>query len=257
MAPGVHRAAAVGFERAGDDYERGRPGYPRAAVERLAGELDLRPGQIALDLAAGTGKLTRALAATGAELVAVEPASGMRRALTASLPGLRILNGTAEAIPLEQSSVDAVVVGQAFHWFDAPAAAAEIERVLRPGGGLGVVWNSWDERVPWVRRVQHRVHEHAGHTPRQDSSRWEAELAASGRFGPVGRATFPNPVRGNVDLLRARVASVSYISALSDPARRRVLDEIGAIVAEDPTLAGQAEFEVPYTTTVIWCRARG
>jgi SAM-dependent methyltransferase len=256
VTPGVHRSAAVGFERAGDDYERGRPGYPKAAVACLAESLGLGPGRVALDLAAGTGKLTRALATTGAELVAVEPVAGMRRALEAALPSVRALKGTAEAIPLDDSSVDAVLVAQAFHWFDVPAAAAEIYRVLRPGGGLGVIWNSWDESVPWVERVQRVVHEHVGGAPQQLTSPWEAELAATGRFEPLQRAEFPNLVIDGVDVLRARVASVSYISALPEPERRRVLDKVSAIVESDPAVAGRDEFEMPYTTSVRWCRAR-
>jgi SAM-dependent methyltransferase len=256
VTPGVHRSAAVGFERAGADYECGRPGYPEVAVAWLAEKLGLAPGRVALDLAAGTGKLTRALAATGAELVAVEPVAGMRRALTAALPSVRVLEGTAEAIPLDGSSVDAVLVAQAFHWFNASAAAAEIHRVLRAGGGLGVIWNSWDESVPWVERVQRVVHEHVGGAPQQRSSPWEAELAETGRFEPLERAEFPNLVRGGVDVLRARVASVSYISALPEPERERVLDQVSAIVDADPAVAGRDEFEMPYTTSVRCGRAR-
>ena len=256
MTPGIHRSAAVGFERAGDDYERGRPGYPKGAVACLAEKLGLAPGRVALDLAAGTGKLTRALATTGAELVAVEPVAGMRRALESALPSVRVFEGTAEAIPLDGSSVDAVLVAQAFHWFDTSAASAEIHRVLRPGGGLGVIWNSWDERVPWVERVQRVVHEHVGGAPQQRSSRWEAELAATGRFEHLERAEFANLVIGGIDVLRARVASVSYISALPEPERQSVLDEVSAIVAADPAVAGRNEFEMPYTTSVRWCRAR-
>jgi SAM-dependent methyltransferase len=255
VTPRVHRLAAAGFERAGDDYERGRPGYPEGAVAHLSAELGLRPGRVALDLAAGTGKLTRALAGTGAELIAVEPVAGMRRALAASLPSLRTLEGTAEAIPLTDTSVDAVLVAQAFHWFQVSAAAAEIHRVLRPGGGLGVLWNSWDERVAWVARVQELLHRFVGAAPQQRSSRWEAELAATGLFGPIERAEFANVVVGGVDVLRARAASVSYISALPDAERARVLDEVAAIVADDPSLAGRDQFEMPYTTTVAWCRA--
>ena len=256
MSSGIHRSAAVGFDRAGEEYERGRPGYPEAAVTRLARELGLAPGRVALDLAAGTGKLTRALAVTGAELIAVEPVAGMRRALVASLPAaVRVLEGTAEAIPVASDSVDAVTVAQAFHWFDAPAAAAEMHRVLRPGGGLGVLWNAWDERVDWVARVQEIVHRHVGGAPQQRSSVWEAELAATGRFGPLDRARFPNVVVGDLDLLRDRVASVSYISALDRVQRERVLDEVSAAAAADPSVGGHERFEMPYTTTVTWCRA--
>jgi SAM-dependent methyltransferase len=259
MTPGVHRSAAVGFERAGEDYERGRPGYPPAAVARLADALGLRPGRVALDLAAGTGKLTRALAGTGVELIAVEPVTGMRRQLTASLPSMRALEGTAEAIPLPDASVDAVLVAQAFHWFDTPAAAAEIHRVLRPGGALGIIWNAWDESISWVARVQAILHEHVRGAPQQRSSVWAAELAATGRFGPLQRAQFANLVVGDADVLRARVASVSYISALEPEQREQVLRSVDEVVASDPTLGARVvageDFEMPYTTTVTWCRA--
>lgn len=251
----LHHAAAVGFERAGPEYERGRPGYPPAAVARLAEALSIGPGRTVLDLAAGTGKLTRALATTGAGLTAVEPVAGMRAELVRSLPDVRVLDGTAEAIPLPDGSEDAVLVGQAFHWFDVPAAAGEIRRVLGPGGGLGVIWNAWDESVPWVARVQALVHEHVGPAPQQRSSDWAAELDATGLFGPVTEETFPNLVRGGVDVLRAREGSVSYVSALPDDERERLLDAVAAVVAEDPATAGRDEFEMPYTTTVRWCRA--
>lgn len=260
MTPGVHRSAAVGFERAGEDYERGRPGYPPAAVNRLADALDLRPGRVALDLAAGTGKLTRALAGTGVELIAVEPVTGMRRQLTASMPSVRALEGTAEAIPLADASVDAVLVAQAFHWFDTAAAAAEIHRVLRPDGGLGIIWNSWDESIGWVARVQAILHEHVHDAPQQRSSVWAADLAAAGLFGPLQRAQFANLVVGDADVLQARVASVSYISALEPGPREQVLRSVDEVLASDPTLAARIaagdDFEMPYTTTITWCRAR-
>ena len=134
----VHPSAATGFARSVEAYERARPEYPPAAIAWLARELDLRPGRIVVDLAAGSGKLTRPLAALGCEVVAVEPVAEMRAAIG---PTARALEGTAEAIPLPDDSADAVTVGQAFHWFDGPKALAEIERVLRPGGALALVWN--------------------------------------------------------------------------------------------------------------------
>lgn len=119
-----------------------------------------------------------------------------------------------------------------------------------------MIWNFWDERVGWVRRVQALVHEHVEGAPQQASSAWATELAATGLFGPPERAQFPNVVVGDLELLRARVASVSYISALPAAQRERVLDAVGAVVAADPSLAGRDEFEMPYTTAVTWCRAR-
>ncbi|MDQ6835592.1 MAG: class I SAM-dependent methyltransferase [Actinomycetota bacterium] len=250
----IHRAAAVGFARAGADYEQGRPGYPPAAMARLAAELGLGPGRVVLDLAAGTGKLTRAVASTGAELVAVEPVADMRAQLQLSLPQASVLPGTAESIPLPAASVDAVVVGQAFHWFDAPAAAREIHRVLRPGGALAVTWNAWNESVRWVKRVQALVHEHVHGAPQQRTSRWPQELARTGLFSELGRETFGNPVHGDLDRLKAQVASVSYISALDPAGRGRVLEAVTQIVTEDPQTRGRATFDMPYMTTLTWWR---
>ncbi|MGB9184092.1 MAG: class I SAM-dependent methyltransferase [Solirubrobacteraceae bacterium] len=254
MSERIHTTAAAGFARAGADYERGRPGYPPAAVSHLARSVGVEPGARVLDLAAGTGKLTRALANSGAELIAVEPVAEMREQFERSLPGVRVLVGTAEHIPLPDSELDAVVVAQAFHWFDARAAAAEIHRVLRPGGGLGVIWNAWDEsKVPWVARVQALVHEHIGSAPQHATSHWPQELEATGLFTPLHQETFAHVVTGDLDNLLARVASVSYISALPDNSRAQVLDSIAEIVAHDPETAGRDQIAMPYTTHVVAC----
>src|SRR4051812_40459047 len=130
----MNETAAIGFALSAQAYEEGRPGYPPAALEPLK----LGAGMTVLDLAAGTGKLTRALAASEATVIAVEPVAEMRAALPESVTAL---DGTAETIPLEAGSVDLVTVAQAFHWFDGPAALAEIHRVLVPGGRLAVLWN--------------------------------------------------------------------------------------------------------------------
>ena len=135
----VHPSAATGFARSVEAYERARPEYPPEAIAWLARELDLRPGRTVVDLAAGSGKLTRPLAALGCEVIAVEPVAEMRAAIGPT--ATQALDGTAEAIPLPDDSADAVTVGQAFHWFDGPKALAEIERVLRPGGALALAWN--------------------------------------------------------------------------------------------------------------------
>lgn len=253
MSEHVHAMAAAGFDRAGADYERGRPGYPPAAITHLAQAVGIEPGARVLDLAAGTGKLTRALADSGAELIAVEPVAGMREQLEHSMPGVRVLVGTAEQIPLADAELDAVVVAQAFHWFDARAAAAEIHRVLRPDGGLGVIWNAWDERVPWVKRTQALVHEHVNGAPQHATSSWPQELEQTGLFTPLAQETFGHVVTGDLDTLLARVASVSYISALPDTARAQVLDSVAEIVAHDPETAGHEQIAMPYTTHVTSC----
>ncbi|HEX8802631.1 MAG TPA: class I SAM-dependent methyltransferase, partial [Acidimicrobiales bacterium] len=146
--------AALGFDANAGDYERGRPSYPAEAVALVVGRGGIGPGRRVLDLAAGTGKMTRLLLPTGADVVAVEPVAGMRAALerlAAASPGLEVLDGTAENLPLPDGSVDAVTVAQAFHWFDPPVALAEMRRVLRPGGHLFLVWNVRDREHDWVR----------------------------------------------------------------------------------------------------------
>ena len=141
---GIHPTAQAGFTAAAEVYERARPGYPDEAVAWVAERLGIGPGRDVLDLAAGTGKLTRQLVPLGARIVAVEPIDAMRAELERAVPAVEALAGTAEAIPLADASVDAVTCAQAFHWFRPDEAAREIRRVLRPGGGLALLWNVRD-----------------------------------------------------------------------------------------------------------------
>lgn len=154
------------FGAAVDDYEAGRPGYPAEAIDWLlepfhpgaAGRRDERRTVRIVDVGAGTGKLTRLLAARDAEVTAVEPDPLMRARLADNLPGVRALAGTAEGLPLPDHSVDALVFGQSWHWVDVAAASAEAARVLRPGGVLGLVWNIRDTRTPWVAEMTEIMH---------------------------------------------------------------------------------------------------
>jgi SAM-dependent methyltransferase len=248
--------AAVGFQRGAADYERGRPGYPDAAIALLARELGIGPGRVVLDLAAGTGKLTRALMGLGAEVVAVEPVDGMREQLVRAVPGAEVLNGTAERLPVADATVHAVLVAQAFHWFDIPAAAAEIHRALEPRGGLGVIRNEWDESVAWIVEMRALVAEHAGQPPRRHADHWRAPLAATRLFTPLVEEVFPNPVRVDLDTLLARVASLSYVALLEDDARRAVLDAVAGLVADRRLVGSDGMLDTPYRTHVAWCRRR-
>jgi len=133
------------FEQVAGLYERVRPGYPEEILAWFADRLDLGRGRIVLDLGAGTGKLTRALVATGAEVIALEPGDEMRAQLERAVPEARVLAAGAEAIPLQDDSVDAATAGQSFHWFRLDEAVPEVHRVLRPEAGLGLVWNMRDQ----------------------------------------------------------------------------------------------------------------
>jgi SAM-dependent methyltransferase len=251
----VPRAAAIGFDRGAADYERGRPGYPPAAISLLAKELGIGPGRRVVDLAAGTGKLTRALVDLGADVVAVEPVAGMREQLRRAVPGVEPVDGTAERLPLPDAGVDAVVVAQAFHWFDVPAAAAEIQRVLAPGGGLGIIRNEWDKSVAWVAAMYDLIREHAGDPPHRHPPGWRAALDATGRFAPLTEQVLPNPVEVDVETLAARVASLSYIAMLPAAERERLLDAVRRLVAERGVAGTDGLIQTPYRTHVLYARA--
>jgi len=231
----VNPTAASGFDSGAEAYERGRPSYPDEAIAHLVDVLHLGPGRRVLDLAAGTGKMTRLLAPSGVDLVAVEPVPGMRAAFHDAVPGVEILDGAAEAIPLPDASVDAVVVAQAFHWFDGEKALAEIDRVLRPGGGVALVWNRRDESVPWVAEMSRIIHWNQGTIPGYDGVKPPGfTLWSCGYTQRLTRA-------GLLD----RVASVSYIAVMGEQERASVLEEIGELVREfaEP-------FDLPYVTEV-------
>lgn len=251
----VHRSAAGGFQRGAADYERGRPEYPPAAIELLARELHLGPGRRVVELAAGTGKLTRALVGLGAEVVAVEPVAGMREQLTRAVPGVEVLDGTAEHLPLPDESVDAVLVAQAFHWFDVEVAAQEMTRVLQAGGGLGVVRNAWDRSAAWVDEMQSLIEELRSEEPSQDNSDWRNRLEASGAFESLAERILPHIVDGDRDTLLARVSSISFVATLSAGARRQLLTDVSAILDRHGVGVDGAPLAMPQETHVLWTRA--
>ena len=252
-AGAIHEAAR-GFELAPKPYEIGRPDYPEEAIERLVAELGIGSDTRVLDLAAGTGKLARRLVPTGADLVAVEPVDAMRAALSASLPDVEALPGTAEAIPLQDASVDAVTVGQAFHWFDGDAALPEIRRVLRPGGRLGLIWNVKDESVDWIEKLGGIMESYRGQAPRVASGAWKEAFERTTLFTPLERARFRFVHEADFAAVVARVTSVSFIASLPPAEFARVVDRVRTLLATHPETAGRTTFEIPYRTGVYWCR---
>jgi len=244
---GVHDAAARGFSRSADAYDRARPDYPPAAVAWLAERLGLRPGRTVVDLAAGTGKLTRPLAATGAEVVAIEPVAEMRARIGDA--AARSLDGTAEAVPLPDASADAVTVAQAFHWFDGPAALAEIHRVLRPGGALALVWNRRPLENPVHAAIERIVAPYRGDAPAHRSGAWRAAFDATTLFGPLEERTFAHSRPHDADALADRVGSTSFVAALDDGPHAEVIAAVRALAAEGAV-------DVPYVCEVLVCDRR-
>jgi SAM-dependent methyltransferase len=231
--------AAARFGDVAAGYERVRPEYPAAALDELVNRTGLGPGVTVLDLAAGTGKLTRQLAALGADVGAVEPLRGMRAHFEATVPGVPVFDGTAEAIPLADASIDVVTVAQAFHWFDTRAALDEIARVLRPGGWLALLWHErpasgWAKEL-WDLRL--RLAGVAGGFRRG----WQPVLDGDERFGPRTTRTFVTTVVTTVESELDDSASRSYVLTLDADRRRSVLDELATFLAGHPDTAGRAE----------------
>jgi SAM-dependent methyltransferase len=233
-------------------YAEHRPDYAQAAVRWALAPVG--PAPRVLDVGAGTGKLTAMLVDLGAELTAVEPDPSMLAELRRAMPDVRSLSGRAEAIPLPDASFDAVLAGQAMHWFDMSLAGPEIARVLIPGGVLGGLWNMDDDRVEWVARLDAVT----GGTARAALSRWETageEARVAQRnlpelFGSPERAEFPNGQRHTVDSLLATIATHSRLLVMPDAERARQLDEIREYLCAQPETSS-GEFTLPMITGVL------
>jgi len=245
VTEGIHPAAAGGFATAADAYERGRPGYPQEAMAWMAERLGLREGRDVLDLAAGTGKLTRALVPFGARVIAIEPIDEMREQLFRALPDVDAFDGTAESIPLPDGSVDAVTCGQAFHWFRADEALREIHRVLRPGGALALVWNVRDTSNPLQARVNEILAPHAAGVSTHRGLDPKKLVAKSGLFGPVEHRSWPYEQRLSRAHLVDRISSISYIAVLDPDTRAGVLSQVLEAAEGLPE-----PISIPYTTDI-------
>ena len=242
----VHHVAAEGFSDPGD-YEAARPTYPPEAVAWLVERLGIRAGSRVCDLAAGTGKLTRLLAPTGAELFAVEPVPGMRATFRELLPDVPVIAGTAEALPLRAGSLQALVAAQAWHWFDHDRATAEAHRVLHAGGALGLVWNARDRSEPWVNAVWSIMDRVEKHAPWRDHENWrDSAFRAMAGFGEVERAEFRHRQSSTPEGVVRRIASVSHVAVLPEDQRAAVLAEVRTVLAEHPDVAGHEVVQIPY-----------
>jgi SAM-dependent methyltransferase len=252
----VHDVAARGFA-AGAVYERGRPDYPAEAVACLAERAGIVAGARVVDVGAGTGKLARRLVATGARLVAVEPVAGMRATCHQVLPAVPVLGAAAEALPFRDGTLDAVVVGTAFHWFDSQRALREIHRVLRPGGRMGLVWLARDETVEWVARLVRMVDTYKrGDPPRYTDGRWRRafdDAASAAAFTPLEERQFPFAHEVDRETAVARVASTSFVGALSPDERQQVLERAAALLDTHPATRGLPTIPLPYRGHVYWC----
>jgi SAM-dependent methyltransferase len=249
----IHHVAAEGFALGAASYLAGRPDYPVAIEEWLTHDLGLTSGKTALDLAAGTGKFSPRLLATGAHVIAVEPVREMLDQLLHQFPQIDARAGSAQHIPLDDASVDAVVCAQAFHWFSTPEALREIHRVLKVGGFFGLVWNVRDDNVPWVAALTRIMKPFEGDAPRYHSQKWRNVFPAEG-FSPLREKRFPHRHTGPPEkVIVERILSVSFMAALPADQQAQVTSQLRQVIASDPELAGKSEVSFPYETLACVC----
>jgi SAM-dependent methyltransferase len=248
----IHPAALEGFSREARTYARGRPGYPADLLGWLQVELGLGPHKTVVDLGAGTGKATKLLLETGAVVTALEPVEAMREQLLQSLH-VEALAGTAQDMPLDDGSMDAIVCAQAFHWFATHEALREIHRVLVPGGKLGLVWNTRDETCDWVAAITDIIRPYEGDAPRYYKGDWRQAFVGA-PFSPLERTVFNYSHTGSAqEVIIDRTLSVSFIAALPAEQKEVVLNELNQLITTHPKLSGRAVIEFPYLTHAYRC----
>jgi SAM-dependent methyltransferase len=219
------------FASVADSYERGRPDYMPAAIGALMAELRLYPGAPVLDLAAGTGKLTRALLGAGLDVLAVEPQDALRERLVANVGLERVREGLAEAIPLPAQAVDAVTVADAFHWFDQATALEEIARVLRPRGALAVVATVPDwSGASWAHELGSLIVELRPEHPGFDGAPWQEAVRSSGRWSDPREVRVTSSLAADPERIVDHVTSVSWVAALSEDERAETIAQVRELV---------------------------
>jgi ubiquinone/menaquinone biosynthesis C-methylase UbiE len=249
----LHAAAQRGFGGAAQAYERGRPDYPPALAGWLHSALGLRAGSSVVDLGAGTGKFTRLLCGTGAQVLAIEPVAAMLAQLRAALPAVEALAANAQRLPLKPAMAEAVTCAQAFHWFAGAAALEEIHRVLKPSGRLGLVWNVRDESLDWVAAISEIMRPYETGVPRFHSGQWRQALSGP-LFGEPHETRFEYQHVGTAQaVIIDRVLSVSFIAALPSAQQQQVALQLQTLIASHPALRGRDRVAFPYRTLAYCC----
>jgi len=253
MENSIHKFAAKGFDISTEAYERGRPEYPADAVDCLIHALNLNSNKVVADIGAGTGKLTKLIQKSEAKVVAIEPVEGMRKKFSFLLPDIEILNGTAEQIPLENESLDAVLVAQAFHWFKGDEALKEIHRVLKPNGKIGLIWNARDESVDWISKLTDIIDPYEKGAPRYKSGNWKKSFDATTLFSPLRYFKFGYVQAGDAQMVVDRIGSISFIASLPTEEKEIVLVSVADLVQNHPLTKNVKTIELPYRTDVFVC----
>lgn len=229
----VHPQANA-FDQVAEEYERGRPGYPATLLDWIRSRQELGPGSTVVDLAAGTGKLTRLLVTSGARLIAVEPLGAMRDVFRRMLPDVELIEGTAESIPLPDSSADLVTCGQGIKWFPNPVALAEIARVLRPGGEFVIVQNEYDESSPVQRRIEEiRIEAERESGEVKPGQNWREIVLVDPHFSVVDQVVLRGEHLVDREGVIGRMRSSSAVNRVSEARRLEMIESLDALIDGD------------------------
>ncbi|MDQ0121215.1 SAM-dependent methyltransferase [Pseudomonas lini] len=250
----IQKVAQLGYSSQASTYAKGRPSYPIELQAWLRDALDIHPGASVIDLGAGTGKFTRILSSMGSDIVAIEPVDAMRAEFAKELANIKVLKGTAESIPVESGTAQALICAQAFHWFANEAALAEIYRVLKPNGRLGLIWNVRDESVDWVAAITDIITPYEGDTPRFHTGAWRLPFTGH-YFSDPELTCFRYTHTGSAkEVIIDRILSVSFIAALPPSEMAKVTAQLQNLIQTHPSLRGRETIEFPYQTQAYLCR---
>jgi SAM-dependent methyltransferase len=253
----VHEAAQSGFTEGAASYVRGRPEYPDALQAWLCGQLGLGPGKLVIEPGAGTGKFTRSLLLTGAQVLAVEPVHAMRALLTENAPAACAVEGSAQSIPVQDATADAVVCAQCFHWFATVQSLTEFHRVLKPGGALGLVWNIPDERRSWVGELCRILAPFEAAAPHQFRHGTWHKVFPDERFSELQLTEYAQVHSGSArQVIIERARSLSYIANLPASEQAEVILQLENLVASQAELRGPGPIDFPYRTLAYFSRRR-
>jgi ubiquinone/menaquinone biosynthesis C-methylase UbiE len=247
-----------GFTRASLAYERARPEYPDQARDFVARTFQLGPGKTVVEIGGGTGKWTRQLVRTGAEVIVVEPVPAMHRQLRRAVPGVRVLARRGEETRLPSASADLVTVAQAMHWLDGPRALEEFDRILRPGGGVAVIYNERRERGvrgPQLRELLDRYRPR--HARLYTSGAWKWAFRQSQTFAPLSLFRYKNQQVLDREAMLDRYRSISFVSALPPRRQRAFFCALARVLDEEALRTGSGRYTLHYHGKIFWTRRRG
>jgi SAM-dependent methyltransferase len=245
-----------GFNRASETYERARPDYPPAALRFLCRTFDIGPGKTVVDIGAGTGKLTKQLVKTRAKVIAVEPIPGMRKVLRRTVPGVKIVPRKGEDTGLPSGSVDLITVAQAFHWLDAKKALREFRRILRPGGGLAIIYNWRTHDGAWGMAARKLLDEYRPKRFHELGRKWRKKFTKDTGFTRLVRFYYANSQTLSRKMFVERYMSLSFIAALPTGRRQEFHQKLDSHLRSLTARTGRKTFTIKYRGRIYWCRLK-